>query len=801
MFARRTWLSLILSVALLAAVAVASNCTTTAPKPKEPAHMTWEAWVTVSTCGAMLLTLSLGLIDCAPCLVIATTFLYLCGIISITQLFAGLGNTSVVTVGLLCICVDPIADLPLVKRLVGFCLRGGTNNGSVRMPLFKVITMCLLTSSFLNNTPQVAMLTTLIKNFCRQNGLYPSQLLLPMNYATLCGNYAIIGTSTNLIVDGLMKKAGMRSMPFFELMKINGPFTLVMVLYLVYMPSFLLPFKTGLARAKPTKDTMLLLLARVSSSSGIIGVKVSELLERLGADRQYADILQIVRGTENDPHSEPVTLFPLTGDETIAAGDLLTVQADRELLASLAKPWGLEWQTVEVMDHQQHQHGHAHTHTHGTDSPTENEMQPSMQAGNREDDREPLGGSFAKGSFGSRPTGNSMVRNRSSQSVSAVTAGGGARRRANSLSTRSPQPEDTDCAAQSAFPPSDRHHLMSTVSHPTLKEYHHRPVAVGDEYTEFFEVVASHKCPLIGRPLGSGLFQQHYRAAVVTLRRLEHDDAITGAQLAEHLLQAGDTLLLLARRGFDNEWQDSKEFLVINPINSPNAEEELEPIRVRCPAIFPFGDRVETADGEIKKIVQLPFWYPYLIVPIFVAFISCAIAGYELAACALVGVIAIVGLNIITAEQAFSFVEVEVIVMVAFSFGLGSAMENSGFSAVIGQQVKAAGISGIKLLYLIAGLTTIMTNIITNKACVQVLIPLIIASYREQEQDPLPPVMMCCALASMALSTPHGFVTNLMVMGPGGYKPFDFIKFGVPLNVLATAVLPLITVGVYSMTM
>ncbi len=64
-------------------------------------------------------------------------------------------------------------------------------------------------------------------------------------------------------------------------------------------------------------------------------------------------------------------------------------------------------------------------------------------------------------------------------------------------------------------------------------------------------------------------------------------------------------------------------------------------------------------------------------------------------------------------------------------------------------------------------LATIMTNVITNKACVQVLIPIVVATYREQvAQTHYPP--LTCALASMALSTPYGFATNLTVIGPGG---------------------------------
>lgn len=699
----------------------APNATTAAPAAKI-ITMSWQAWLAVATCVVLLISLTLGLVDCCPGIVMASTFLHLCGIIGVPELLAGLSSPSVLTIALLFIVVDPIAELPLVKKGVGLCLSG---TGGTRFSLFKIIVMCLLTSSFLNNAPQVAMLTTMIKNYCRDNGLFPSQFLMPMNFATLCGNYAIIGTSTNLIVDGLMRKLNMGPMPFFELVKINGPFTIVMLTYLVFMPAFLLPLAgTGLVRVV-RDSTKFLVQAVVGENSELIGRRVNDIGASISQIHPDVAIIQITR--------DKAVIFPLSGDEVIEHGDALSIRGDGTDLSSLGPRWGLTWQTVSTSD--------ADLTKSMCAPPSEAEM------------REPV-------SNGSMP--------------------------------RTPgYPGTPGRTTRDAM-------LTSSFSAATFR-HHQRSVTVHHEHTAFFEVVVSHRAPHVSTAVGAGTFQSRYNASILTCRPINGDDALSGAELAHHIITPGDTLLLLARGDFVEEWQESKEFLVINTCTAEEGETEQQ-ITLRCPSCWPLGDEQVDDKGKPVKLWKLPIWYPYLLIPAFLAMISSAIAGFEIAVCALVACIGIISIGLLTTSQALQLVELEVIVMVAFSFGIGAAMENSGFAAFLGQTVRDANVSGIALLYVIAAITTLMTNVITNKACVQVLVPLIAAIYRAQKVNPLPPVMMCCSLASMALSTPHGFATNLMVMGPGGYTPFDFIKFGVPLNILGTAIVPLITAGVYQLS-
>jgi hypothetical protein len=185
------------TIGTTSATSTSTNATETTVPPR--VEMNWRSWLTVGSVFALLLSLSLDLVNCCSAMVVITLFFYLCGIITLTDLYAGLSSTSVISIALLFICVDPIADLPIVQKAVIYGFRGTRTGGSTALPLFKIILFCLATSSFFNNAPQVALLTNLIKVFCRENNLFPSQFLMPMNFATLVRSSALSFSSHSAV--------------------------------------------------------------------------------------------------------------------------------------------------------------------------------------------------------------------------------------------------------------------------------------------------------------------------------------------------------------------------------------------------------------------------------------------------------------------------------------------------------------------------------------------------------------------------------------------------------------------------
>lgn len=88
------------------------------------------------------------------------------------------------------------------------------------------------------------------------------------------------------------------------------------------------------------------------------------------------------------------------------------------------------------------------------------------------------------------------------------------------------------------------------------------------------------------------------------------------------------------------------------------------------------------------------------------------------------------------------------------------------------------------LLLIVYVLTLIFTELITNSAVAALMFPLAVAVATSGELNPRPFVMAIAIAASSSFITPIGYQTNLMVMGPGGYRPRDYLRAGLPLTVL-----------------
>ena len=102
--------------------------------------------------------------------------------------------------------------------------------------------------------------------------------------------------------------------------------------------------------------------------------------------------------------------------------------------------------------------------------------------------------------------------------------------------------------------------------------------------------------------------------------------------------------------------------------------------------------------------------------------------------------------------------------------------------------------SPILLLITVYVLTMIMTEMVSNNAIAAIMIPIAISIAISSGSNPRPFILAIALAASLAFVTPIGYQTNLMVMGPGGYRPVDFVKTGLPLSlVVATTALLLLS--------
>ena len=216
--------------------------------------MTWEAWVTCGVVALVLWCLARGLAGADVILVGAALVLVTLGLTSarfptIRDLVASFGNEGVLTVAVLYVVAAGLTETGGMRLLTERLL--GRPRGIAAAQL-RMSAPAAVISSFINNTPVVAMFIPVVTDWCKKTGLSPSKLFIPLSYVTILGGMCtLIGTSTNLVVHGLMVNAqktdpGMPLMGMFTLTPVGMSCAVTGVLFILIGSRWLLPERTAL---------------------------------------------------------------------------------------------------------------------------------------------------------------------------------------------------------------------------------------------------------------------------------------------------------------------------------------------------------------------------------------------------------------------------------------------------------------------------------------------------------------------------------------------------------------------------
>ena len=163
--------------------------------------MSYEAWFAVSVVLVMLGFLALTKIGPDTVLMGGVTLLLITGVLSPSEALSGLANEGMVTVGVLYIVAAGIDRTGLTVVIVDYLLGKPRSMLTAQLRLQVPTTVI---SAFTNNTPQVAIMIPAVEQWCRRHDLPVSKFMIPLSYASLLGMWTLIGTSTNLIVNGLI---------------------------------------------------------------------------------------------------------------------------------------------------------------------------------------------------------------------------------------------------------------------------------------------------------------------------------------------------------------------------------------------------------------------------------------------------------------------------------------------------------------------------------------------------------------------------------------------------------------------
>ena len=179
-----------------------------------------------------------------PGLVLFTcVVLMLCGgILSPKECLEGFSNKGMITVALLFLVSEGVRRSGLLENIVLSLMPRSKTTATQANARFLPAIAAL--SAFLNNTPVVVIFAPIIKNWSKKVGLSHTKFLIPLSYATILGGTCtLIGTSTTLVVDGLIQDTGREGMGMFEIGKIGVFVCLAGLAYLIFYSHYLLPDK------------------------------------------------------------------------------------------------------------------------------------------------------------------------------------------------------------------------------------------------------------------------------------------------------------------------------------------------------------------------------------------------------------------------------------------------------------------------------------------------------------------------------------------------------------------------------
>ncbi|MGR3480416.1 SLC13 family permease [Salipiger marinus] len=283
---------------------------------------------------------------------------------------------------------------------------------------------------------------------------------------------------------------------------------------------------------------------------------------------------------------------------------------------------------------------------------------------------------------------------------------------------------------------------------------------VSAKETTTVEVLISPGCKMVGRSLGALRLRRRYGVYPLAVHRRNQN---IGSKIEELVVRVGDTLLL------EGALEDIKRLA-----------DEMELVDVSHPTARAFRrGHAPVAIGAMGAIVVLA-----------------ALGVAPILALAVMAVAVVFFTGCIDSDEAFSFVEGQLLALIFAMLAIGAALEASGAVQLIVEAIAPylALLPGPLLIWAIFLLTSVLTEAVSNNAVAVVVTPIAIGLAEHLGIDARALVVAVMIAASCSFATPIGYQTNTLIYGPGGYRFSDFLRVGVPLNLsiglLASALIP-----------
>ena len=273
----------------------------------------------------------------------------------------------------------------------------------------------------------------------------------------------------------------------------------------------------------------------------------------------------------------------------------------------------------------------------------------------------------------------------------------------------------------------------------------------GDKKSLILELIIPPQSALLGeRLLESTVHGTHDIQLIAVKRRAVH---YTEQKIRELKIRVGDILLVQCHEDALEQLRRNPDFIVVEDVHHEIVHKKKAPVAG-------------------------------LVFAALIVFASTGLA--DIMVCALAGAFLMIITGCLPLRDAYRAMQGNVLILIVGTIALGTAMEKTGTAKFYAQQfislLRNAGPVAI-----LAGLivfTSLSTQLLSNNATAVLLMPIAVSVALELGVNPKPFIVAVCFGASACFATPVGYQTNLLVYGPGGYRFNDYLKLGIPLNLI-----------------
>jgi di/tricarboxylate transporter len=272
----------------------------------------------------MLISLYRDLMQPALVFLMAILVFFFTGIITIEEILSGVSNESILLIFLLIIVSEIIKKTTVLNIAIDKLLRPGL---SYKAFIARLSAMVSFTSGWINNTPLVAFMMPYVLEWSSKKGISASKVLIPLSYAALMGGtITLIGTSTNLIVNGLSMEAGNPSLYLFNFAWVGIPASVIGMLYLVFWGSKLLPDRKNILDEFSEQTREYLVETIIPPMSKLTGKTIEQANLRNLRDLFLVQILR-----------DDMIIAPVSPTEVIQKNDHLYFAGDTKKILNLVE--------------------------------------------------------------------------------------------------------------------------------------------------------------------------------------------------------------------------------------------------------------------------------------------------------------------------------------------------------------------------------------------------------------------------------------------------------------------------------